>query len=262
MQATQRCRQKLRPLAPLRRPGVEPPRHRSLTVLIALGNRAATLAALAGFAPRRRLRDEKQATTICLMAIRFQCPACAQPIEVDDDLARNVVACPYCRKTVTAPSESTLRDPGQVPVAAPSASPVAALERPDYGPGPRGNALAVVSFVLACGVLILYFVVVTIAVKHRIELEELMKEISDAGGGFAGQFQAMNEYAQESGGTFPAWFLAIGFLTLAAMCTWVAGLVCGLIAVRRPERRGFAVAALLMLMLYLLLNCGGTCLAP
>lgn len=40
------------------------------------------------------------------MAIQFQCAACGQPIEVDDEMAHQAVTCPYCRKVVTAPQVS------------------------------------------------------------------------------------------------------------------------------------------------------------
>ncbi len=53
------------------------------------------------------------------MAIQFACTACGQPIEVDDELADQVVTCPFCLKTVTTPSQSNLA-PGLRP--APSGS--------------------------------------------------------------------------------------------------------------------------------------------
>ncbi len=67
------------------------------------------------------------------MAIRFQCPSCRQPIEVDDAWREQSVACPYCRNVVTAPASSTW-PPGQVPVASPSRSAFA----PPPPPGPAG----------------------------------------------------------------------------------------------------------------------------
>jgi hypothetical protein len=42
------------------------------------------------------------------MAIQFQCPGCSQPIEVDDVYAGQTAACPYCRRVVNVPNESTL----------------------------------------------------------------------------------------------------------------------------------------------------------
>ena len=42
------------------------------------------------------------------MAIRFSCPSCEQPIEVDDDWANQQVGCPYCQRMVSAPAASTL----------------------------------------------------------------------------------------------------------------------------------------------------------
>jgi hypothetical protein len=52
------------------------------------------------------------------MAIRFSCPACQQPLEIDDSWASQSVACPYCRRVVTAPQASTW-PAGSVPMAAP-----------------------------------------------------------------------------------------------------------------------------------------------
>lgn len=43
------------------------------------------------------------------MAIQFACPACQQPIEVDDEWADQTVSCPYCRRVVRAPGQSTLQ---------------------------------------------------------------------------------------------------------------------------------------------------------
>jgi len=57
------------------------------------------------------------------MAIRFECPSCRQPIEVEDAWAGQSVACCYCHNVVTAPRESTW-PAGPVPTAErPTASP-------------------------------------------------------------------------------------------------------------------------------------------
>lgn len=53
------------------------------------------------------------------MAIRFPCPACRQPIEVDDNWADQSVGCPYCRNVVNAPARSSW-PPAGVPVASPA----------------------------------------------------------------------------------------------------------------------------------------------
>lgn len=41
------------------------------------------------------------------MAIRFNCPNCRQPIEVDDEIGGRSAACPYCRRVVNVPAESS-----------------------------------------------------------------------------------------------------------------------------------------------------------
>lgn len=56
------------------------------------------------------------------MAIRFACPSCRQPIEVDDDWAGQSAACPYCRHVVTAPAESSW-PATDIPQAAPGGPP-------------------------------------------------------------------------------------------------------------------------------------------
>jgi DNA-directed RNA polymerase subunit RPC12/RpoP len=55
------------------------------------------------------------------MAIRFTCQSCQQPIEVDDQWAGQAVACPYCKKVITAPKESTWPT-SEVPEAKPTDS--------------------------------------------------------------------------------------------------------------------------------------------
>lgn len=42
------------------------------------------------------------------MAIQFQCSACRQPIEVDDQFANQQAVCPFCRKVITVPESSSL----------------------------------------------------------------------------------------------------------------------------------------------------------
>ena len=68
------------------------------------------------------------------MAIRFACPSCQQPIEVDDQWGGQAVACPYCRRAVTAPTISTWL-PGPIPQAKPTGL---GLERPPPLPGSSG----------------------------------------------------------------------------------------------------------------------------
>ncbi len=81
------------------------------------------------------------------MAIRFLCASCAQPIEVDEEWALKPVACPYCRKTVTAPVESQIDDAVGVPMARQSAEDAVVPVPPpgiqaDVPPARNGAAIA------------------------------------------------------------------------------------------------------------------------
>ena len=70
------------------------------------------------------------------MSIQFLCPACSQPIEIDDEWSARPVACPYCRKTITAPESST----DAIIALADLVSPTSAFVRDRCltGPGERG----------------------------------------------------------------------------------------------------------------------------
>jgi hypothetical protein len=204
------------------------------------------------------------------MAIRFQCSSCGQPIEVDDEWAAKSVACPYCRKTITAPAESTLGDVSQIPMATPLAMP----GRLDSAPGASAppypttmplahhpNPLALVAFGLSCFTLLLLFGAGAIASAHALEMESLQErvlELQQSGTPMmVATQQAMGEAYKESGGMPPRWMVLMGLMQMVALVTWVAALICGIIAVRRPRRRGWAVASLVTLGILPLMFCAG-----
>lgn len=66
------------------------------------------------------------------MAIRFPCPSCRQPIEVDDQWGGQAVACPYCRRVVTAPTQ-TIWPPEDVPIASPARTGFPSPPPPPFG---------------------------------------------------------------------------------------------------------------------------------
>ena len=186
-----------------------------------------------------------------IMAIRFQCGACSQPIEVDDEWAQRAVACPYCRKTITAPSESTLGDLSRIPMASPlmavgSAVALPTLATSSYAPpDSNANPLAVAAFILATAMVILLLSVAMIAASHKLDLEQLQKELQPQPGTDAGsQVQSMLKYFEAHGGRFPGWLMAVGWLWIFAMAACPAAIVCGLLALRRRARRPLAVIAL------------------
>ncbi|MBU0639090.1 MAG: hypothetical protein KKB50_09520 [Planctomycetes bacterium] len=84
------------------------------------------------------------------MPIQFPCPGCAQPIEVDDDIAGLNATCPYCRRVISVPTETTLGAEG-IPVAhpvppapEPAEQPAASgYERPPATSLPPGDGLHV-----------------------------------------------------------------------------------------------------------------------
>jgi DNA-directed RNA polymerase subunit RPC12/RpoP len=196
------------------------------------------------------------------MAIRFQCGACSQPIEVDDEWALRAVACPYCRKTITAPSESTLGDLSRIPMASPLLDVGSAVALPTpaassyASPDPNANPLAVAAFILAAAMVILLLSGAMIVASHALDLEQLQKELQPQPGVDSGsQFRAIMEYFNAHGGQFPGWLVAVGVLQISAMAACAAAIVCGLLALRRTTRRALAVIALVSCGCVVLLFC-------
>lgn len=171
------------------------------------------------------------------MPIQFQCPACRQPIEVDDVYAQKEVTCPYCLKMVTAPSFSTLQTPAvtarpltNVPVAEGSAPP---LTMP-----PRRGVLSLVGFMLTIGCLVL-FLVGGMAARGVLEDYAKAKGLNPEDAAVAMQKELMTgKLPPNSGG------LIMGTFSIClGLPGYLAGLICSLIACFRPnERQGFAVA--------------------
>lgn len=191
------------------------------------------------------------------MAIRFQCAACGQPIEVDDDLAESVVGCPYCHKTVTAPVQSMLSQPSDMPVATPL-GPADSLSQPtalqeQSGAPPRGNTLAVVGFSLACLLILVQVVSFGIAARHGPEFEEFVREVDNAGPEYSDKLSAVKDFMSRSGGSFPGWMIGFVLFQLAALMLCVSSIICSVVALRRPLRRGMAMAGLAISGGYLVL---------
>lgn len=174
------------------------------------------------------------------MTIQFLCPSCKQPIEIDSAWASKTVACPYCRGTVTAPNSSTLPDAQEIPLAAPFFS-----NAPRYAPTPSTNPLALVAFGLMLLMGSLYVTSGLILSAHRLEVEELVKQIEMRGSDPSARFSAWLDYSNSLGTPFPMWLIAVSTLSLAGMATCVASLVCGIIALRHRARRSLALTSVI-----------------
>jgi hypothetical protein len=175
------------------------------------------------------------------MAIQFHCPSCRQPIEVDGEYALKEVACPYCRKVVTAPAASTLVSPP--PQARAVGEPLTGQVGPVAGRAPapyppRVSRLSLVGFSLAVGSLLIILlggmamrsVVEEYAQKKKLQLQDAVPAL---------QQELMNGKAPPN----------VGFLFLGASMACVGflanvgGLVCSLIALFQPTgRKSWAIA--------------------
>ena len=207
------------------------------------------------------------------MSIQFQCPACAQPIEVDDAWASRPVACPYCRRTIAAPASSTLDTAAPPPMATPLGGPPGVeplvAEGGTHYPGPPPQPCAAgagfaglsnpfATWALAVSGLALgLFVVINLAVASKVSSlvgpgatpEEARRAMLDLQKSMMADMEA---------GILPSWFIGLAGCLVLMLMLWVAGVVLGILAVRRPVRRRTAVAALVTTGLLPLLICLGS----
>lgn len=181
------------------------------------------------------------------MSIQFACPSCAQPIEVDSVHAGRNALCPYCRREVVVPAESTYspaqitaRPAGSPPPAGPSWEP-SAQRRSDRSSAElhRSNPYATWALVMSIGALCSFAFLMVSAVRLILPLapapgSSLTPEDS------ARIQKALEELApREPGIVIPALLipaLAIGGLALAIAAlrrgnggwkAWFSLIVCG-----------------------------------
>ncbi len=207
------------------------------------------------------------------MVIRFHCASCSQPIEVDGEWALKTVACPYCRKTVTAPAESQIDDMSRIPTATPAvqtsvpdlANATSLSRDPQFEAtsvvgGGQHNGAAMAAFILSCGLLACTLSIVVLVRPHADELiaiQQKQEKLLAQGKGVleSSQQPLMEQY----GGQMPSWILAVTGFYMMSFAFWVAAVVCAIIGLRRLYRRHLAVTALVIVAIVpFFLCCGGS----
>ncbi len=183
------------------------------------------------------------------MSIRFPCPSCRQPIEIDDEWAGQSVACPYCRRVVTAPASSAW-PPSDVPMASPAKGAFDAPPPPvsvghGWGPSQPSSSTAPWALTLALTCMVLAFVgyvalgaQITAATMERLPQNPTNQQIKEA----------QREFAQEimEGGRFPPNPLMTAAGIIGALCG-IGGIVLAVRSLIRQEpRRGMAIAGLII----------------
>jgi len=190
------------------------------------------------------------------MSIQFLCVSCRKPIEVDDQWAMKVVQCPYCQDQVTAPGVSTyhpeaptmarqVADVTSPPGSSYSQGPPYAPSHPQYShldqaqSPPRSNVVAFVSLVLAVLALVLFIWGSTMVINQ-------VSPVLQQGGSVPEQQAAMEKFLVEAAERQAPWIINASFLALGGVASWIAAVVCGLIGISRPTRRGSAIAGLIV----------------
>ena len=193
------------------------------------------------------------------MAIQFPCPACGQPIEIDSGWSGKAVECPYCRKTVTAPRESTYHPAPETPVARPAAGTTGfeaiseAPAVPQHLQPTERNLVAVWALVFSLSSLACFITGIVILAPHADELApfaEMLNEdksVSEVNRAFMEHWQGM----------VPGWMVGFTLVMLMALALWLVGVVCGILGLRRKPRKKFAIAALVVSALVALQTLAG-----
>jgi hypothetical protein len=188
------------------------------------------------------------------MPIRFRCPSCSQPIEVDADLAGKMARCPYCERVAAVPTESTL-DAGPIatarpagvaeptPVGAPPPPPPPPLMTPAGGFGslpptpamdPRASRMGNFALVAAgiCGTL---FVVAV--VRYFLTMMRVLEKM-----GFSATSQPTNDdmqrIAEEVMPVVTSDSLLVG-LSCGTLIFALIGLIAAAMALRLGQGRGW-----------------------
>ncbi len=92
------------------------------------------------------------------MALQFNCSSCGRPIEVDDELARRQVTCPYCRRVVTAPAADSagVAAEGPAVISGSDAALAPMMPAAEDGPAPPTNWPATVALLCAAGTVLCF----------------------------------------------------------------------------------------------------------
>ncbi len=187
------------------------------------------------------------------MAIQFPCGACGQPVEIDDEWGGKTVACPFCHAQIIAPTESRLENEEEVPMAAAMQSsppPFVPVPEVAYVPSvtPVGsNRLAIVAAVLA-GVMMSSLIIHNrLMAPYFDDIRAMTERISELIGQGKGLMVAVQtaqlEFLEKIGDGVTGLVVASMF-QLFGGCVWLAAIICAIIAVRRPQHKRYAVAAL------------------
>lgn len=186
------------------------------------------------------------------MAIRFACPSCRQPIEVDDEWAGQSVGCPYCRKVITAPAVSSWPS-DQIPMASPlreSPEPVVpASGYPVRSPAQAASAAPWALTMAITSALLSIF-------ASLVWLGNLARVLTEKAGPNATQEELAKVYSNMiASGQLPHSPLATAAAVVGTLCG-IGGLV---LAIRtllwQQPRRGMAIAACIICVAFSC--CGG-----
>jgi len=200
------------------------------------------------------------------MSIRFRCPACGQPIEVDNTDANSQVVCFYCRAVVDAPAQSdpALAQQGQIGVSSPVGAelrhvsevsahevPAAGQELGPAGPGRgKGIKLGTIGFLAALAATVILAASILWAMGKMMPLWRTpgFKELD-----FNQQYEQIEKEIMAHTEKSPMFGLA----SLAALVLALVGFGFSVAGIVKKSARVLATAGLIISGSLLLCQCAG-----
>jgi hypothetical protein len=194
------------------------------------------------------------------MSIQFRCSGCGQPIEVDDEHAGKMAACPYCHRVVAVPQTSTF-DGGTVtarPAGLPEGgTPPLPVSEPQWAPVANSRAAAARRLGNYAWISLAIAIVLAGAaafVVASVMLNKLGPGPANANRLTEIQKQTLEELSKRTD------FIALGFaydiVSVIALALSIASVV------RSTQNNTRGIVALVLSGLFVLCICGGYFLNP
>lgn len=185
------------------------------------------------------------------MAIQFRCSGCGQAIEVDDQFATRLVACPFCQAAVQAPAASQLDM--SMPVATPGAgaqapgAPISTPISPLRPPTRAGsNPAWLCTLGMICGLCVPLNMCLMMAVftaqspEMMPRIEKLAREKASQAEQQALIQEELVKWTRENRGTFGTIAFGLAAIVIGGLASSIAGLI------RAQSRKWQAIVGLVM----------------
>ena len=190
------------------------------------------------------------------MAIRFKCPSCHQPIEVDDVDAGSDVLCYYCRSAVKVPSQSqSAVDTGGMKVATPAGAELRHISEGSPSPEqidavfakPKSKLYGVLGLLSVIAAAVLMIIVAGWMARETLpEMQQIIEQNMSQ----KELMEILKNKQQEMMEKMPT---GVQLCTIGFPIFGIIGLILSIVGVVKNSGRPYAIVALIGIGLFILL---------